>query len=47
MMVVAPYDAQVNALRAQLPVALANGTVDRFQGQEAPVCLLSRRAGAI
>lgn len=41
ILVVAPYNAQVNALRAQLPAAVRVGTVDRFQGQEAPVCLVS------
>ncbi|MCQ1766786.1 TM0106 family RecB-like putative nuclease [Neorhizobium galegae] len=41
ILVVAPYNAQVNALRARLPAAVRVGTVDRFQGQEAPVCLVS------
>jgi uncharacterized protein len=41
ILVVAPYNAQVNALRARLPQAVRVGTVDRFQGQEAPVCLVS------
>lgn len=41
VLVVAPYNAQVNALRAALPAAVRVGTVDRFQGQEAPVCLVS------
>ncbi|QHL92053.1 TM0106 family RecB-like putative nuclease (plasmid) [Sphingomonas changnyeongensis] len=41
VLVVAPYNAQVNALRARLPAAVRVGTVDRFQGQEAPVCLVS------
>jgi uncharacterized protein len=41
ILVVAPYNAQVNALRAALPHAVRVGTVDRFQGQEAPVCLVS------
>ena len=41
ILVVAPYNAQVNALRAALPAAVRVGTVDRFQGQEAPVCLVS------
>lgn len=41
ILVVAPYNAQVNALRAKLPAAVRVGTVDRFQGQEAPVCLVS------
>lgn len=41
ILVVAPYNAQVNALRARLPQAVRVGTVDRFQGQEAPICLVS------
>lgn len=41
ILVVAPYNAQVNALRTRLPSAVRIGTVDRFQGQEAPVCLIS------
>jgi predicted RecB family nuclease len=41
ILVVAPYNAQVNALRAALPATVRVGTVDRFQGQEAPVCLVS------
>jgi uncharacterized protein len=41
ILVVAPYNAQVNALRARLPGTVRIGTVDRFQGQEAPLCLVS------
>jgi len=41
ILVVAPYNAQVNALKAALPAPVRVGTVDRFQGQEAPVCLVS------
>ncbi|SLN77770.1 TM0106 family RecB-like putative nuclease [Oceanibacterium hippocampi] len=41
IIVVAPYNVQVNALRAALPEAVRVGTVDKFQGQEAPVCLVS------
>lgn len=41
ILVVAPYNAQVNALRNALPARVRVGTVDRFQGQEAPVCLVS------
>lgn len=41
IIVVAPYNAQVNALRAELPTQLRIGTVDKFQGQEAPVCIVS------
>ena len=41
ILVVAPYNAQVNALRSGLPEGVRVGTVDKFQGQEAPVCLVS------
>lgn len=41
ILVVAPYNAQVNALRIALPNAVRVGTVDRFQGQQAPICLVS------
>lgn len=40
ILVVAPYNAQVNSLRAALP-GVRVGTVDKFQGQEAPICLVS------
>ena len=40
ILVVAPYNAQVAALTARLP-ALRVGTVDKFQGQEAPVVIYS------
>ena len=38
---IAPYNAQVRALQAALPVAARVGSVDKFQGQQAPVCVLS------
>ena len=41
VLVVAPYNAQVRCLRAALPAGARIGTVDRFQGQEAPVVLFS------
>ena len=41
IIVVAPYNAQVNALQEALPATIRVGTVDKFQGQEAPVCLVS------
>jgi uncharacterized protein len=41
VMVVAPYNAQVNLLRSLLPDCVRVGTVDKFQGQEAPVVLYS------
>jgi superfamily I DNA and/or RNA helicase len=39
--VVTPYNAQVNLLMRTLPAGARIGTVDKFQGQEAPVCLIS------
>ncbi len=44
---VAPYNAQVNALRAVMPAGIRVGTVDKFQGQEAPVCLVSMTASSV
>jgi hypothetical protein len=41
ILIVAPYNLQVNALKAALPPGARIGTVDKFQGQEAPVCLVS------
>ncbi len=41
ILVVAPYNLQVNALKAGLPSGARVGTVDKFQGQEAPVCIVS------
>ncbi|TIW20663.1 MAG: hypothetical protein E5V63_31065, partial [Mesorhizobium sp.] len=41
ILIVAPYNAQVNALRRSLPPGSRIGTVDKFQGQEAPVCMVS------
>ena len=45
IIVVAPYNAQVNAISDALP-AIRVGTVDRFQGQEAPVALVSMTASS-
>lgn len=42
ILIVAPYNAQVTALAEALPdLADRIGTVDRFQGQEAPVVIYS------
>jgi predicted RecB family nuclease len=38
---IAPYNAQVRALIAALPKGARVGSVDKFQGQEAAVCILS------
>lgn len=40
ILIVAPYNAQVTALQEKLP-GLRIGTVDKFQGQEAPVVIYS------
>jgi uncharacterized protein len=41
VLVVAPYNAQVRRLRQRVPAGVRVGTVDKFQGQEAPVVLVS------
>lgn len=41
ILIVAPYNAQVNRLKSILPPGARVGTVDKFQGQEAPVCMVS------
>ncbi len=41
VLIVAPYNAQVGAIRRRLPPEARVGTVDKFQGQEAPVSIYS------
>jgi uncharacterized protein len=41
ILVIAPYNAQVADLLERLPEGARIGTVDRFQGQEAPVVIYS------
>ncbi|MDR7456479.1 MAG: TM0106 family RecB-like putative nuclease [Armatimonadota bacterium] len=41
LLIVAPYNAQVGAIRRLLPPEARVGTVDKFQGQEAPLALYS------
>jgi uncharacterized protein len=41
ILVVAPYNAQVNLLRRNLPADARVGTVDKFQGQEAALVIVS------
>lgn len=41
ILVVAPYNAQVACLRRHLPEGARIGTVDKFQGREAPVTIYS------
>ncbi|MGC1511358.1 MAG: TM0106 family RecB-like putative nuclease, partial [Acidimicrobiales bacterium] len=46
IMVIAPYNAQVGLLSERLPGGVRVGTVDRFQGQEAPVVIYSLAASS-
>lgn len=39
--VIAPYNAQVSLLSKKLPSEIQVGTVDKFQGQEAPIIIFS------
>jgi len=41
IMVIAPYNAQVQRLKDKLPDGVEIGTVDKFQGREAPVVIYS------
>ena len=41
ILVVAPYNMQVNLLKEKLPDDIKVGTIDKFQGQEAPVVIIS------
>jgi uncharacterized protein len=41
VLVVAPYNAQVNLLKRVLPAGARVGTVDKFQGQEAELVIVS------
>jgi len=41
ILVVAPYNAQVSALIDALPAGVNVGTVDKFQGQQAPIVIYS------
>jgi len=46
VLIVAPYNAQVGALIRLLPPGARVGTVDKFQGQEAPVSIYSMTTSA-
>ncbi len=46
VLIVAPYNAQVGAIRRLLPATARVGTVDKFQGQEAPISLYSMTTSA-
>jgi superfamily I DNA and/or RNA helicase len=41
VLIVAPYNAQVGEIRRRLPPEARVGTVDKFQGQEAPISVYS------
>ena len=41
ILIVAPYNMQVNLLKEKLTGNLKIGTIDKFQGQEAPVVIIS------
>ena len=41
ILIMSPYNAQVSALKRSLPDGARIGSVDRFQGQEAPICIYS------
>jgi superfamily I DNA and/or RNA helicase len=41
ILVIAPYNLQVNYLKTVLPAGARVGTVDKFQGQEAEAVLIS------
>ena len=47
VLVVAPYNAQVSLIAAALPPGARVGTVDKFQGQEAPVVIVSLTTSSI
>ena len=41
ILVVAPYNVQVNYLKSILPKGAKVGTIDKFQGQQAPATIIS------
>jgi uncharacterized protein len=47
VLVVAPYNAQVRRLTETLPDGARVGTVDKFQGQEAPVVMYSMATSSV
>jgi uncharacterized protein len=46
ILVVSPYNMQVNLLKQMLPDGARVGTVDKFQGQEGAVALISMAASS-
>jgi uncharacterized protein len=47
ILVVAPYNAQVRRLKHALPAEAQVGTVDKFQGRQAPIVVCSMTASSI
>ena len=48
ILVITPYNAQVRTIAAALPgVRVAVGTVDKFQGQEAPISIYSMASSSV
>jgi uncharacterized protein len=47
ILIVAPYNAHVGRLRVALPEGARVGTVDKFQGQEAPIALYSMASSSV
>ena len=47
ILIVAPYNMQVNLLKEKLKGSLKIGTIDKFQGQEAPVVIISMTASNV
>jgi uncharacterized protein len=47
ILIVAPFNMQVRALKRELGAAARIGTVDKFQGQEAPVVIVSMCASTL
>jgi len=47
LLVIAPYNAQVSALAGRLRAGVRVGTVDKFQGQEAPVVVYSMTSSSV
>ena len=47
ILVVAPYNAQVDLLQSVLPEGARVGTVDKFQGQQAPVVIYSLASSSV
>ena len=47
ILIVSPYNAQVNFLAARLDKGARIGTIDRFQGQQAPISIISMTSSSI